>query len=92
MPKSKASKTYIVAIMHEHGDDISTTIGSIDIGPTKKDDKVAAERIKFWLAKQKRLCGCARHGDTCGVHIREAVPSLKTVCLMASAEPIVPAA
>jgi len=88
--KSAKTPTHIVAIMHSHGDELSTTIGSISIGPSKREDKIAAERIKFWLAAKTRKHNCKRYGNHCGVDIRETVPSLKTVMLLASAEPIVP--
>lgn len=90
MPKTTNSEKYLICILHNHDGEHSTTIGVIDVGPTKKDGKVAKRLINSWLDKKFKEHDCERYGGRCSVSERPAYSSLKAAMLLASAEPIVP--
>lgn len=90
MPNANMKEKLIIGILHNHGGELSSTIGVIEVDSVEREDKVAEGHIEFWLAAKKWKHGCMRHGHRCSVDVRPATAGLKTMMLLASAEPIVP--
>ena len=79
-------KTYIVGILHQHGDEFSATVGKIDA----LDSDEALHLSELWLAKKKRDHGCKNHGNRCQAAVQEAYTGLKSTVLTIGVEEILP--
>lgn len=81
-------KLFVVVIIHQHGNDFSSTVGKI----RARDLEDVERRSEMWLARKRKEHRCKELGNACYAYIDEPNRSLKTVGIDGGAEEIDPTA
>lgn len=80
----KKTKTFVIGILHRHGNEIDSTLGKLEAEGVED----ALMKSEFWVAKKRIGFGCGKPGNRCTVDIREGYTGLKSTFLACSAEEI----
>lgn len=83
---SKAKTTFLVWILHQHGDCFGTTTGKLEA----EDAEDALRKSELWIARKRSEHKCKDYGNQCAVGIREAYVSRSAAMAAYGAEEILP--